>query len=75
MSKLSFDQFSKDALIENLLDKRVSELNNVTGGKAACVMGCSGEPIGCGPGYCVGPCPAGCLSECMAAPSCSNQNP
>ncbi|ALM50527.1 hypothetical protein AMR72_17530 [Flavobacterium psychrophilum] len=60
----------KKQTIESLLAKRKEELANVYGGKIGCVPGCSGEPIGCGPDACIGPCPKACLSQCMSMPSC-----
>lgn len=58
--ELSLDNF-KEKLISELVELRKEELLKISGG-----LGCSGKWIGCGPGYCVGDCPANCLSHCMA---------
>jgi hypothetical protein len=58
----SLDAF-KDEIISELVELRKEELSKISGGK-----GCSGKRIGCGPGYCVGDCPANCLNNCMAVP-------
>jgi hypothetical protein len=56
---------NKEALIKVLLEKKSNELDKIIGGLKNC------EAIGCGPGYCMGTCPDKCLSNCMAAPSCT----
>ena len=71
---MSTKKVSKEKIINDLLELRKEELSKIIGGTAACVPGCSGVPIGCGPGYCTGPCPSACLSNCMVNPSCSFQN-
>lgn len=58
--ELSLDDF-KEQIINELMEIKKEDLSKISGGK-----GCSGKRIGCGPGYCVGDCPAGCLNHCMA---------
>lgn len=65
MKKLEND--SKMKLIDDLISNRIEDLSKINGGTTA--IGCSTQPIGCGPGYCVGDCPAACLNYCMAQPN------
>ncbi|WP_394772952.1 hypothetical protein [Flavobacterium sp.] len=58
--KLSLEEL-KEKIISELVELKKEELSKISGGR-----GCSGKRIGCGPGYCVGDCPANCLNHCMA---------